>query len=275
MKRKFILPVITFVVIASAFTVVDQNGKSGYTGSPRDGQNCSSCHLGSPNGVPTISITATPAFGAGNTYVTGTTYTINVLVAGNYPTFGFDLEMLNSTTSTAGFAGTCTAITACKIKSSNVTHTAPLAGGISNPATFTYKWVAPASGNVYVYIAGLGTNNNGNDGSGDQVATTSYTLTPASAAGIATHQSTETNLSIFPNPATDQVRISYTLRERGNVSVRLYNLNGELVADLLNQTQDIGIQNTDAHLPEGLAKGLYMVRMTINGQASTQKLMVY
>ena len=68
---------------------------------------------------------------------------------------------------------------------------------------------------------------------------------------------------------------SFNLRERGNVSIKLYNLSGELVADLLNQTQDIGIQNNNARLPEGLAKGLYMVRLSLNGQASTQKLMAY
>ncbi|MEO8759808.1 MAG: choice-of-anchor V domain-containing protein [Bacteroidia bacterium] len=276
MTKKIILPAIigATVIIASAFTVVSSNGYSYGTNSPYDGGDCSGCHSGGT--TPTGSITASPAFGGSGTaltYVPGTTYTVTVKASTN---FGFDIEMTTSNTSSAATnGGTMTAIsTNCKAAGTapkNIEHKQVIAGATGA----TYKWVAPAAGTVTLYAAILGVNNNGST-SGDKVKDYVYTLTPASTTGIDTHQNlAETALTVYPNPATDNLRISYTLRERGNVSIKLYNLNGELVSNLLNETQDVGIQNNDVRLPEGLAKGLYMVKLSINGQLSTQKLMVY
>lgn len=279
MKKKFILPGIVGLttIIASGFMVVDSNGRPYYTGSPSDGANCSSCHSGGST-TPTASITANPAFGGSGTaltYVPGTTYTLSVIESG-YSYYGFDLEIMNSNSASATTnAGTMTALstTYCKVNGTgptNITHKTVIPAATNA----TIKWVAPASGTAYLYAAVLGVNNNGSD-NGDKVKTLAYVLTPASSTDVATHNVNQVNLNVFPNPATDNVRITYTLREHGNVSIKLYNLNGELVSTLLNEMQDMGIQNTDAHLPEGLAKGLYMVKLSVNGQLSTQKLMVY
>ena len=279
MNKKFILPILlgTGIIVASAFTIVDSSGIAYYTNSPSDGANCSSCHSGGST-TPTASITASPAFGGSGTaltYVAGTTYTLSVIESG-YSYYGFDLEIMNSNSASATTdAGTMTALntTYCKNNGTgptNVTHkkVIPVA------TNATIKWVAPASGTAYLYASVLGVNDNGST-SGDKVKSFAYVLTPVSTTGVATHQSNETNLTLFPNPATDNVRVTYTLKERGNVSIKLYNLNGEFVGDLINETQDIGIQNNDARLPAGLAKGIYMVRLNVNGQLSTQKLMVY
>ena len=171
------------IIVTSAFSVLHSSGMTLHTGSPYDGATCSSCHSGGST-TPTVTITANPAFGTGNTYTPGTAYTVSVNCSGTYPKYGFDLEILNSTSSTsaldAGTFGTIVTSNCKKVVTSgqptNITHT--VASGSSNAATFSFHWTAPNSGTAYLYCAGLGVNNNGST-SGDKVKTASLTLTPS------------------------------------------------------------------------------------------------
>jgi len=294
MNKKIILPILSgaAILVLSASTVINSAGVANWSGSPVDGGTgsagtCANCHSGGSS-TPTISVTASPAFGgSGNnlTYVASTTYTITVTPGGSYSRYGFNCEIINSTGTTAGSSvadfGTFGAAIGSNTQMTSAASNSPYPScavhtSSSSTTAFKFKWTAPATGTGYLYADVLGVNNNGST-NGDKVSSViSYTLTKAAGSGIDNHINNNANeLSLFPNPATDNVRITYTLRERGTVSIKLYNLNGELVADLLNETQEVGIQNNDAHLPNGLAKGLYMVKLTVNGQQSTQKLMVY
>jgi hypothetical protein len=243
------------------------------TNSPYDGYNCSSCHSGGI--APTVSLSAHPAFGAGNTYIPNTTYTITLKATGNV-TYGFDMEILNSQSATSvGDFGTFVSCPSNETINpppgagapSDVMHNTPISSGI-----MTLVWKAPASGTGYIYYAVLGANGNNNQ-SGDKVKNGSMTLID-SPTGIEANFLSTANLSVFPNPATDNVRVTYTLSERGQVSVKLYNLRGELVADMLNENQNPGMQAMDLRLPANLAKGMYMVRLSVDGKQTTQKLMV-
>lgn len=293
MNKKIFLPIVSgaAILVLSASTVINSSGVANWSGSPVDGGpgsggTCAACHSGG-SATPTSVVTASPAFGGtGNnlTYVAGTSYTITVTPGGGYARYGFNCEIINSTGTTAGSTvadfGTLGAAIGSNTQMTSAATNSPYPScavhtGSSTTTAFKFKWTAPASGTGYLYADVLGVNNNGST-SGDKVsAVTSYTLTKTTGAGIDAHAQNANELSLFPNPATDNVRITYILRERGAVSVKLFNLNGELVADLLNETQEVGIQSNDARLPSGLAKGLYMVKLTVNGQQSTQKLMVY
>ncbi|HXU27151.1 MAG TPA: choice-of-anchor V domain-containing protein [Bacteroidia bacterium] len=291
MNKKVILPLISgaAILVLSASTVINAAGTYAWSGSPVDGGTsggtCSSCHNGG-SATPTVSVSASPAFGGtGNnvTYTPGATYTISVTAGGTYSKYGFNCEIINSqsatTTSVTDFGTFGAAVgTNTQIFPASGNQGYPTSASHSGPAAagaFKFKWTAPASGTGYIYADVLGCNNN-NQTTGDKTsAVASLTLTAASGAGINTHAENVNSLSVFPNPATDNVRITYTLKERATVSIKLYNLSGDLVADLLNSTQDVGIQSNDAHLPNGLAKGLYMVKLMVNGQQSTQKLMIY
>ncbi len=279
MKTKFIFPIsIVMLVITSAFTAIHSSGHILAPGSPYDGATCAQCHSGGVT-TPAVSITANPAFGVGDTYIPGQTYTININCSGNYPKYGFNAEVLDSNSpTTVNDAGICGAPVTSNCQKfafsgnpTNYTHTAP--SGVSNAATFSFNWIAPASGSVFIYAAGLGANNSGTN-LGDKVQTTSLTLTE-SPADIIYHTQNETSLNVYPNPATDNLRINYTLNERSNVTIKLYNLSGELVADLINEKQGRGVQSVDVRLPMEIAKGMYMVKLTINGKQTIEKLLVY
>jgi len=289
MHRKVFLPLISgaIIIFLSAATVIESAGTYSWTGSPIDGGpgtggQCSACHNGGASGVPTLSLSASPAFGGSGTnltYSASTTYTITVSPIGNYAVYGFNCEIINSqsSTSTANFGTWGTAVSSnCRIYAPSGIYPSCASHNAVSTTPWSFKWTAPASGTGFIYADVNGCNHNGAT-SGDQVSGVfSYTLTAASSgAGIEMHQSNVVNLTVFPNPASDNIRISYSLKERGTVSVKLYNLNGDLVADLLNETQEVGMQNTNTHLPSGLAKGLYMLKLSLNGeQSSEQKIMI-
>jgi hypothetical protein len=170
------------VIVASSFVVVYSSGVSGYSGSPKDGgRTCASCHSGG-SATPVASITASPAFGGtGNnlSYVPGTTYTISVTqTSSGYPDFGFDLEILNSNTTSGTDAGSFHALTNCTVNSTgptNITHT----GRIPTNTHATFTWIAPPGGTAYLYATVNGVNGDGGTG-GDRVVTSAFVLSSGS-----------------------------------------------------------------------------------------------
>ena len=276
------------ILVLSASTVIQSAGTYGWTGSPVDGGvgsggQCSSCHNGGTSGVPTASVTSNPAFGgsgSNQTYVPGTTYTITIAPVGSYPYYGFNCEIINSqsaTTSAVSTFGTFGAAVSSNCKIIPFTNTTPYPICASHnqrsASPFSFQWTAPASGTGYLYADVNGVNGNGAT-SGDQVSgVITFTLT-AALNGIDSYQAADINLHIFPNPASDFIRLSYAVKEPGNVSVKLFNLNGELIADLFHEAQEAGLQNKSIQLPSGISKGVYLLKMSMNGKQVTEKIMI-
>jgi hypothetical protein len=80
--------------------------------------------------------------------------------------------------------------------------------------------------------------------------------------------------SIFPNPISTQSIVEYTLTEQSDIQLELINVVGQKVATIRNENQSSGgyQYNIGNYLNEK-AKGMYFLRMTINGQTATKKLM--
>lgn len=273
-KKIIIFLVITCAVFTdTAFTILHTSGEIFETGSPFDGGTCSQCHGGGAT-TPTVTISGFPAFGIGNTYMPGQTYTVSINCSGSYPKYGFNAEVLNSnSSSTVADAGICgPAVTGnCKKLGSPTNYTHSVPDGTSNAATFSFQWIAPNSGSVFIYAAGLGVNFTGST-SGDKVSLASLILVQ-SPAGIAPNKNEQINFRAFPNPASDRINLSYFLAERREVSVKLFSLSGELIADLIRETQDAGVQARELRLPEGIAKGMYFLKLRINGEEKAVKLL--
>jgi hypothetical protein len=266
------------LVSLSAFTVViKSSGEKWRSNSPWDGSTCSACHSGGAT-VPTVSLSSVPAFISGNSYVSGTTYTITANVSGTYAKYGINLEILNSNSTTtakdAGSFGAVISASTQKYTSTNLPTT--ISHSAASNGIYSFTWTAPDTGNVYIYCAGLGVNDDGST-SGDKVKTSSLVLmnSVSSANGVASNQVNKANLQVFPNPATDDLHITYLLTENSSISVRIFNLNGELVSDLVNEQQSVGAHSIHAQLPIGLAKGFYMIKLYVNGESTSQKLLTY
>ncbi|MDX1642426.1 MAG: glycoside hydrolase family 88 protein [Balneolaceae bacterium] len=77
----------------------------------------------------------------------------------------------------------------------------------------------------------------------------------------------------YPNPFNNSTVIFYSIEEAGNVDLSVYNLAGRKVQSLVNQFRPSGTYRTifDA---SGLSSGVYLYRLTINGQATTKKMIL-
>jgi len=279
MKRitLFFLTAVMMLTI-SAFTALRlKTGMSFRTDSPYDGSNCSQCHGGGST-VPTIKVSANPAFGSGNTYVAGKTYTVSVACSGSYPKYGFDIEILNSDSAVALDAGTFGPVVTpnCRIdvspgKPTNVVHNAP--SGTGNAALFSFTWTAPSGGTVYIYSACLGANNNGAN-TGDKVGTTSLILTQ-NTTGVLPIEQNLLSVNIFPNPAIDYTTINYILGENTDVNIELYDVSGKKTGVLLNENKNWGEYTQVINFSDmNLKPGVYLVVIKADDRSNIQRLVV-
>ncbi len=267
MNRKIILTLFSgaAIMFLSGAAIVNSAGTSNWTGSPVDGGSgsggqCSACHNGGASGIPTLSLTSTPAFGgSGNAlqYTPGTTYTITITPAGSYAVYGMNCEILNSqaTSGVSAFGTWGAAVTTnCRIFAASGAWPSCLSHNMVSTTPWSCKWTAPASGTGFIYADVLGSNHNGAT-SGDQVSSVySYTLTATLGAGISTAKENETNIAVFPNPATNHVTVDFG-KASGTKIVQLYDVTGKMIAE--KNTEDASEQLDLTTV----AKGTYFVKV--------------
>jgi len=76
-----------------------------------------------------------------------------------------------------------------------------------------------------------------------------------------------------PNPVRAQTTLRYALPTAGPVQVSVYDLMGRRIATLVSGTQSAGRKEV-VFRAQGLASGMYFVRLRANGQTLTQRLTV-
>lgn len=286
--KKTSIAVIAAVAVAGfatmSFDVLEDNGKAGRTGSPGE-TTCTGCHTGAVinDGVGSVVISS-PDLGPLWEYVPGDTYTINVTVARvGAPLFGFGLECLTGSTP-AQNAGTLVVTnsaethilnaTVSSVVRKNMVH--QLNGGVATDTkTFTFDWIAPATnvGNVTFYCTGNATNGNGAK-TGDHIYSTTQVVTPAFGAGTDDLAAVNNAFSVFPNPASENIFVSYNLDAGERVDFTLSTLEGKSVGPVYTFTAN-GAQTTSMlSLPADLAKGIYFVRMQSGDVTGIQKVVI-
>lgn len=80
-------------------------------------------------------------------------------------------------------------------------------------------------------------------------------------------------LNIFPNPATDDVQVSYTLTSETMVTINLYDVTGKLVTSVSRGEEQNGRHFASINT-SSIAKGFYTVKVITNFGQSTSKLIV-
>jgi hypothetical protein len=281
MKKNIVagLLVVCGAIVTVSMSVVSDNGKAGFTGSP--GENvCTNCHnsytLNSGGG--SLVISSSPAF-VNNTYLPGTTYTMSATVSrtGNN-LFGIGFEALTSTNTNSGTLAItnsaetrAVSVTVAGTSRKNVVH--QLNGGAStNSKTFNFTWTAPSSGAVTFYAAGVAANANGLT-SGDYVYNTSLALTDP-MVGIQENHIELSALSLFPNPASNQIMLNYDLLNDAIVSVELLSMQGKLINLLLSEKQTAGKKLIQLPIPNEINSGCYLVRVIANGKYASKTIII-
>ncbi len=122
--------------------------------------------------------------------------------------------------------------------------------------------------NQTVFIAFLGNSTDDNLISFDDVMIRG-TL---STIGI-NEKNNDLGLNLFPNPATENVQVNYTLTAETTVTINLYDVTGKLVSSTSNGSQDQGRHFAHINTAD-LAKGFYTVKVATSFGQSTSKLIV-
>jgi uncharacterized protein YegP (UPF0339 family) len=80
------------------------------------------------------------------------------------------------------------------------------------------------------------------------------------------------NLQSYPNPFTDETTIEFTLPEQSEVTVKVYNLQGNFIGTLLNGSVNAGTQTLNFR-NENLPSGEYTIVLTVGSEQFIHKVM--
>jgi len=82
----------------------------------------------------------------------------------------------------------------------------------------------------------------------------------------------------YPNPFNPSTTISYSLPEASHVSLRIYNIKGQLVKTLVNGSREKGVSkevwNGDNDDKKSVTSGIYLYKLQINNETYTRKMML-
>jgi Secretion system C-terminal sorting domain/FG-GAP-like repeat len=80
-------------------------------------------------------------------------------------------------------------------------------------------------------------------------------------------------LQVYPNPFNSQIRISYTIKKRGLVNLKLFNSIGQEIEQLKNEDENAGTHEIN-YRNNKLSSGIYFLTLNHEGQTETQKIVL-
>lgn len=82
------------------------------------------------------------------------------------------------------------------------------------------------------------------------------------------------DISVYPNPYSDKVKIEFALAERCMVNLSVYDLSGKLVKEIENTTLDAGLKQYEFSAKAmGLTAGAYILKLKAGQLQETRKLL--
>jgi Secretion system C-terminal sorting domain len=151
-------------------------------------------------------------------------------------------------------------------------------GGNGTIYSKTFTWTAPTSGTGTISIWAVinAVNNNTQADIGDLWNTNHIAISEwgNSSSGISTIESNQLSLNVYPNPVSTFLNLNYTLSESSKVIIQLFDMEGKVVSELLNETQNSGLQNRNISIPTQLRDGIYILKTSLNDQQYLKKISV-
>lgn len=81
------------------------------------------------------------------------------------------------------------------------------------------------------------------------------------------------SMNVYPNPVKSVFNLSYHVESEGRVLIEIFDNAGRLVYTVLDETQKANTYNIELNAQElGLAKGMYIVKTTVDGAMMTKQL---
>lgn len=226
----------------------------------------------------------------GTTLTAGTSYQLSFNNGTGSTAYGMSLVMLDADNNQAGsfeIAGANNTHTRLDTNANNgriyVGHNNASQGGTPTQAARVFKWNAPATinGPIYVYASMNDANGNGL-ASGDNVFTVAYrwdndglTKLSGPVSGIKPLNADEASeVNIYPNPVKTDLSVFFSLEEHAEVTADIYNISGQLVKTLVNESLNPGSHGRSFQVAGELSTGMYLVQLNINEQVYFKKIMV-
>jgi hypothetical protein len=100
-----------------------------------------------------------------------------------------------------------------------------------------------------------------------------HTFTPTGVSEEASKPSSFTLEQNYPNPFNPSTTIQYSVANAGPVTLKVYNMIGQEVATLVNQTVTAGSHSTTFDA-SGLSSGMYFYKLSAGSQVESRKMLV-
>lgn len=284
MNKKHLLYGIAFMATTAMVLTTTRveskqgNPPAGSVGDPFANATCvnGGCHGGALQTVTSQNLTLTIGTSTPTTplnssfeYAAGTQYNIGFLINAFTGRYGFQIVALDASNQQAG---TMTVSNAATTKINTLSGRQYMGHlNASSTKNWVFKWTAPAAstGPVTFYYTFATEDGDGDPGS-DVIYKSSVTINPA-ATGINDLSSKVGHLKVFPNPITSDFGLTFSAAESMDLTAELYNLNGELVKNLMNENVSEGAFTRNFNISD-LAAGVYMVKLTSGSASVTQKI---
>lgn len=97
------------------------------------------------------------------------------------------------------------------------------------------------------------------------------TITSVSSPGVRQYQ---LKLNNYPNPFNPSTKINYTLPRSGKVTLKVFNLLGQIVATFLDSEEQAAGEHVVTFDAAAFGGGVYFCRLEIQGHVKTQKMLL-
>ncbi|MBK6283951.1 MAG: T9SS type A sorting domain-containing protein [Draconibacterium sp.] len=79
-------------------------------------------------------------------------------------------------------------------------------------------------------------------------------------------------LKVYPNPFRQKLNFEFVSARNANAILEIYNLNGQLIAKLLDQQVQGGVMNRIEYVPNEIISGMYIYKLNLDGNISVGKV---
>lgn len=90
--------------------------------------------------------------------------------------------------------------------------------------------------------------------------------------GIEENELNNNFIQVSPNPYSDELKISYNLKNRSSVKIEILDLNGKLISTLTDESQNEGEHSIDWKSNQGSKPGIYFIRLQNDNQFYSRKI---
>ena len=192
-------------------------------------------------------------------------------------TYTVTVTDVNGCTATESVIISCSSSSTLNASTSVACYDSSKAAAIANPSggipPFTYQWsngsTNQAASNLSngVYTVTI------TDVTGNTATATALVNCVGLYLGVNSGGSAQTSVKIYPNPSNNAATIDLVLNEKGNVSLFIYDVLGNKVADLMSGFQQSGTYQLPINTQDYSA-GLYFVHLKTNRINSISQMLI-